>query len=311
MRGSRLSTMLPALTVALAAACDPPTTPDDGRSFVGATLSMHAVTTWGPASSVDLGGVNHLNTPALEGCPFESPNGRTLFFASNRDGQIDIWTSTRESGNGAWGEPERLPAPVNSEFNDFCPTPLPGDGLLFVSTRPGGCGGADIYQTRLHPTLGWLDPEPLGCEVNSAGNEFSPSHVPAAGEMLFFSSDRGGQDDIYVTVRGPDGGWGSPAPVAELNFPDFNSARPNVSQDGRTIVFDSNRPGGLGGADVWSAMRASVHEPWLEPARLGPNVNTEFNETRASLSRDGKRLYFGSNRPGYQGDSDIFVAIRY
>lgn len=126
----------------------------------------------------------------------ESPNGRSLFFASTRaggQGGIDIWVARRSGGNDAWGAPANLPAPVNSAYNDFCPTP-PGGELLFVSTRPGGCGDgtSDIYRTRLHPTDGWLEPEHLGCEVNSAGDEFSPSYVGAGGGALFFSSDRDG-----------------------------------------------------------------------------------------------------------------------
>lgn len=221
---------------------------------------------WGPAVSVDPGGVHHVNTPAPEGCPIESPDGRKLFFASDRgggQGGIDIWVAHRNGPNDDWSDPETLPAPVNSAANDFCPTPLPGDELLFVNTRQGGCGDgtADIYRSRLHPTRGWLEPEHLGCQVNSAGNEFSPSYVGAGGGMLFFSSDRDGgpgNDKIYVSHRQPDGGWGPPIPVTELNAPGFSTARPNVSQDGRVIVVDSNRPGGFGGPDVWSATRPSV-----------------------------------------------------
>jgi Tol biopolymer transport system component len=296
----------------LAAACERPTEPAAAWDPGSATLALHPGHGWGPAVSVDPDGSANLNTAALEGCPIEGPDGRSLYFASNRDGQIDLWVSQRPNPNGAWGEPEKLPEPVNSAFNDFCPTPLPGGGLLFVSTRPGGCGTgtADIYQTALHPTKGWLEPEHLGCDVNSAGNEFSPSYVPAGGGLLFFSSDRAGQDDIYLSARGPDGEWGPATPVDELNASGFNTTRPNVSPDGREIVFDSNRPGGFGGPDIWTATRPSVFVAWSSPVNLGSNINSESGETRASLSRDGKRLYFGSNRPGFQGDFDIFVSTR-
>lgn len=271
---------------------------------------------WGAPVSIDLGGVAGLNTPALEGCPAEAPDGRALFFASNRDGQIDIWVSHRQSASAEWGTPEKLPDPVSVEgFNDFCPSPQSDGGLLFVSTRPGGCGTgtADIYRTRLHPTNGWLEPEHLGCEVNSAGNEFSPSHVEARGGMLFFSSDRDGgpgQDKIYVSLRRPDGSWGAPTEVVELNAPGASTARPFVSQDGRVILFDSNRAGGVGGPDIWASTRADPGEPWSEPVNLGPGINTEGPETRPWLSRDGTRLYLGSNRAGGEGDLDIYVSVR-
>lgn len=311
MRGTPFSMTLTGLVLLLAPACEWPTEPDAGPPGASsAVFPMHLGHPWGPAVSADPGGSRNLNTPALEGCPSEAPDGTGLFFASDRDGQIDIWVSRRQGRGGAWEEPEKLPPPVNSASNDFCPSPLPDGRLLFVSTRPGGCGGADIYETRLHPTRGWLEPENVGCDVNSAGNEFSPSFVASGGQMLYFSSDRAGQDDIYVSLRERGGRWDPPVPVVELNQPGSSTARPNVSADGRVIVFDSDRPGGLGGPDIWAASRAHAFDRWSEPVNLGSNVNTGSAETRASLSRDGRRLYFGSNRPGHQGSSDVFVALR-
>lgn len=281
----------------------------------GSVAARAAVAGWGPATTLEPDVTGSVNTAATEGCPIEGPNGRTLFFASNRDGGeggIDIWMARRHDSDGTWGEPENLGAPVNSSANDFCPTPLPSGELLFVSSRPGGCGEGttDIYRTRLHPTEGWLEPEHLGCEVNSSGNEFSPSRVPAGGGMLFFSSDRTGHHRVYVSARDPEGGWAAPTEVTELTSPGFNTARPNVSRDGREIVFDSDRPGGLGGFDIWWATRASITDPWSSPINPGGNVNSAAGESRASLSTDGERLTFGSTRPGGEGGSDIYVARR-
>ncbi|MBI2924423.1 MAG: PD40 domain-containing protein [Verrucomicrobia bacterium] len=268
--------------------------------------------TWGPAVSIDPGGLNNVNTAAMEGCPIESPDGRSLFFASNRaggQGGIDIWMARRDGTSEPWRDPVNLPSPVNSASDDFCPTPLVDGELFFVSRRPGGCGenSADIY---LNPNQGLLGPVILPCEVNSAGDEFSPSYVPAGGGTLFFSSNRDGTHKIYASAGQPGGSFGEPVEVTELNAPAFNTLRPNVSEDGLEIVFDSDRPGGLGGPDVWSATRASASDTWRAPVNLGPNVNSDSAETRASLSRDGKRLTFGSTRPGGQGSSDIYVSSR-
>ena len=301
------------LLVAAAAGCR-----DAGDTVApAATMSVHSADLagdWAQAVNVDPAGLNNLNTAALEGCPAEATDARTLFFASNRDGQIDIWMAQRQNRQATWGSPTKVPAPVSVDgANDFCPTPLPGGGLLFVSTRAGGCGlgSADIYESHVHPGGGWSEPENLGCEVNSGGNEFSPSYVGAGGGLLFFSSDREGgpgQDRIYMSLREPGGDWSAPVEVPELNAAGYSTARPNVSQDGRTIVFDSNRPGGMSGApDVWVATRASINDPWSEPAVLGSNVNSASGETRAWLSTDGRRLYFGSNR---EGNFNIYVASR-
>jgi hypothetical protein len=274
---------------------------------------------WGPAVSVDPNGLIGVNTAANDGCPYESPDGQMLFLASNRPGTFgfnDIWVAFRASIGGTWELPMNLGGPINSASNDFCPTPLPGNQLLFVSARANTCGGGgnnpDIYYTRLHPVLGWLEPQHLGCDVNSGYEEFSPSLVEAEGQtMLFFSSNRGDgvNHKIYMSLLQPAGTWGPATAVDELNVPGAYDARPNVRKDGLEIVFDSNRGGGL--PDIYTATRASVFAPWSAPQPLGSNVNSSSAETRATFSRDGSRLYFGSNRPGSVANSvDIYVSTR-
>jgi Tol biopolymer transport system component len=256
----------------------------------------------------------NVNTPALEGCPLESPDGHYLFMASNRSDNLDIWAAYRETEDDAWGVPSRLPEPVNSEFDDFCPTPLTGGRLMFVSTRPSltcAPGAADIYETRLDPAFGWLPPEILPCaavdDVNTFAAEFSPSLVEAEGRtILFFSSAREGVQKIYTSERQANGKWGPAVAVEELNS-GFQDARPNVSHNGLEIVFDSTRDGGP--PDIWTATRWQLSEPWSAPRKLGTNVNSDAAEARASLSRDGTRLYFGSTRQG--GQFDIYVARRF
>ena len=257
-----------------------------------------------------------VNTGAAEGCPIESPDGLSLYIASNRAGGTgdpdpnDIWVFQRDSVDGPWGPARNLGAPVNSVFADFCPTPLRGNALLFVSTRPGGCGGGDIYLGRDNPVHGWSIRH-LGCDAtgtgpNFPGGEFGPSLVETAqGTYLFFSSDGydvGGDQDIYVSRQRADGSFAPASAVAELNTA-VHDFMPNVRKDGREIVFNSNRPGGLGGQDVYSASRASTSAPWSTPVNLGGLVNSGGNETRASLSWDGSRLHFGR-------DGDIFVSTR-
>jgi Tol biopolymer transport system component len=62
--------------------------------------------------------------------------------------------------------------------------------------------------------------------------------------------------------------------------------------------------------DLYSASRSSVKEPWSTPVNLGPLVNSAAPDTRPSLSWDGTTLYFGSGRPGGEGDSDHYVTTR-
>ena len=306
--------------------------PDVGESPLPAAS---AFTEWVNATGLGQIAGTHpdLNTSALEGCPYVSPDGKTLFMASNRAGGlggIDIWVSTRATPSAGWGQPVNAGPQVNSASNDFCPT-LAADGhaFFFVSNREGGCGGDDIFQTRRRDDGTFEEPLRLSCQVNSAGNEAAPFLIREAGiePALYFSSTRAGgfaadppgavsgDADIYRSEM-RDGVYGPAALVANINTAG-NDQQPNLRRDGLEIYFASNRSGTpgllgtLGGADLFSASRPILQAPWSTPLDLGATVNSAAgDETRPSLSWDAMTLYFGSNRPGGQGGSDILVTTR-
>lgn len=267
---------------------------------------------WGPAVSAESipGTGSELNTASIDGCPMQSPDGLSLYMASNRPGGLgglDIWVASRARTSEPFGDPVNLGAPINSAADDFCPTPVRGKGLFFVSSQAvaGACGGPDIYFSRRNPAHGWTTPTNLGCDVNSALGEAGPSYFEADGRaFLYFSSG----PDIYMSVRGADGTFGPRTAVSELNSA-ASDLRPNVRKGGLEIVLDSDRPGTLGGPDLWFATRTSVHDPWSTPVNAGPAINTAAGETRGSFSWEGATLYFGRG-PGPEGGSDIFVTTR-
>jgi hypothetical protein len=152
--------------------------------------------------------------------------------------------------------------------------------------------------------------------VNSAFNDFTPSPVEddSTGEtVLYFSSNRPGgpgATDIYSSTMDIGGVFGHVTVVWELSTA-VDDLRPNVRKDGLEIFFDSNRPGSLGGSsDLWTPIRASTTDPWSSPTNLGSAVNTTATEGRASLSFDGRRLYFMSAKPGGSGGLDLYVTTR-
>lgn len=291
-------------------------------STAGAVSAKH-FSAWGAAQKIDEIGGNssELNTTALDGCPIESPDGLSLYMASNRPGGhglLDIWVATRPSQDAPWGAPENLPAPINSAADDFCPTPVRGKGLFFVSRRVTAgvtCGQGDIYFTRRNPAHGWSDPEHLACAPagpNSELDEQGPSRVEIDGkDLLFFSRSSAAPavpGDIFVSEKLADG-YGPAAAVASLNDPTANDIQPNVRKDGREVVFSSNRAGGAGSQDIWAATRESTDDPWSAPQNLGAAVNTGAAESRPSLSWRGEQLLFG-RAPGTEGSSDVYVTTR-
>jgi WD40-like Beta Propeller Repeat len=273
---------------------------------------------WDHSQKIDDVGGNstELNTPSLDGCPILSPDGRSLYMASNRPGGhggLDIWVAHRSDTDQPFGDPENLPAPINSSANDFCPTPLRGNRLLFVSNRDPehSCGMGDIYEASDNPKHGWSSPRHLACAPdgpNSELDEQGPSLVEIdGGTQLFFSRSVTGSvpGDIFVSRD-----FGPAVEVTELNTAD-NELQPNVRKDGREVVFSSNHayPNAQGGQDIYVSTRASTDEPWSEPVNLGEAVNESTNETRPSLSWDGHTLLFG-RAPGPEGMSDIYISTR-
>jgi hypothetical protein len=207
-----------------------------------------------------------------------------------------------------------LGAPVNSMADDFCPTPVRGKGLFFVSRRTtaASCGLGDIYSTRRNRAGEWRQPRHFACAPagpNSALDEQGPSYVEAGRSFLYFSRSSGSvSGDIYVSQKLADGSFGPATAVAELNSAG-NDIQPNVRKDGLEVVLSSNRTGTLGGQDIWAATRASTGDPWSAPVNLGSSVNTDASESRPSLSWDALTLLFGRT-PGPEGIGDVYVSTR-
>lgn len=277
---------------------------------------QHARPLWGEAVRVDA--VSEPGVP--DGCPIESQDGLSLFIASGRGGEPnDIWVADRASIAAPWQAPRKLPAPINQPgVPDFCPSPVRGRSLLFVSARPveGACGGGDMFISRQSPADGWSEPVHLDCAPlgpNTAGAEFSPSLVETPyGTFLFYSTNgTTGHQDIHVSVMRADGTFGPGRVVDGLSTPS-EDVMPNVRErelGGYEVVFSSNRPSSKssgtaqGQQDVYMAFAWFLPGPWTQPVNVGTGVNTPGVEQRSTLSADGQRLYFGR-------DGDIFVSER-
>jgi len=153
----------------------------------------------------------------------------------------------------------------------------------------------------------------LGPAVNSPHGDVFP-RISADGLTLYFASDRPdglGDHDLWLTTRvSKDCPWTEAVNMgATVNSPD-DEYGPTISADGLALFFNSDRPGGSGENDLWVATRATVNDDWSSPANLGPAVNSPANEFLPSISPDGLSLYFVSNRPGGQGDADLYVTTR-
>lgn len=251
------------------------------------------------------------------GCPIESPGGLYLYTVKGTGGGSginvrELWVNSRDSIDSAFDQEDVLDEVNDFDFADFCPTPLSDGELLFVSNRGGDCGDStDIYQTRNNPATGWSTPTSLGCYPdgpNTPGTELSPSVFETwFGSFLFYSSNFDpvtgeiGDQDIYVSVQHADGSFGRGYRLDyPINTRNYDDQQPNISPDGREIVFSSNRPSASGddtGFDIFYAESRRFFL-WRRAINLSETVpfadTLAADETRPALSWDGRRLYYGA-----------------
>ncbi len=183
--------------------------------------------------------------------PHIAPDGRTVFFVSNRPGPgqdgsqatYDIWYAVREPG-GEWGEARLLPPPVSMPgVDEFSPSVAANGDLYFGSERPGGGGGFDLWVSRRMDGV-YQTPQNLGDPVNTAGNEVEPWIAPDQSYLIFSGNRRAdslGRYDLYVSRRA-HGTWQRPERLGHgvnTAASDFNES---VSPDGRWLYFSSTRP---------------------------------------------------------------------
>jgi hypothetical protein len=104
--------------------------------------------------------------------------------------------------------------------------------------------------------------------------------------------------------------WSVPANLGAVVNSSATDAAPAVSKKGTSLFFNSNRPGGSGGPDIWVSQWDEASGSWGPPANLGPIVNTAGIEASPALSRDEHWLFFHSNRAGGYGGFDLWASYR-
>ncbi len=133
-----------------------------------------------------------VNSKFWEAQPSISPDGKTLYFVSNRDGGIgqkDIWMSNLKK-DGTWTKPFNPGEKINTRGQEQSPFIHPDNRTLyFASEGKIGMGGFDLYKVTRNDDGSWSDPVNLGYPINTAHNEIGLI-VNAKGDRAFFSSDR-------------------------------------------------------------------------------------------------------------------------
>jgi len=215
------------------------------------------------------------------------------------------------SASGAWLTLKNAGGNVNStgeEITPFAYLEATATTVYFASTKNaggGGAGGYDIYSNTRIGT-GWSWANWLETPLNTSANEVSP-WLNSTRTRIYIASDRPGgygKYDLWTSNKSGDF-W---LPCTNLG-PSVNTAdvetHPFGNVSGNVIYFTSDRTGGFGGYDIYTT--TNLAGQWQTPVNIGYRVNSTYGEWSPSLSGDGLRLYFHSDRPGY-GGSDVWVS---
>ncbi len=147
---------------------------------------------------------------------------------------------------------------------------------------------------------------PSKLSINEATAAFTPDN-----SKLFFSRSTTSDDKLsialYVSKKESDGKWGEPTKLDDrINKAGYNAIQPSVSQDGKYLLFASNRDGGVGGYDIWAAPldnSGTVGEPFNLKS-----INTKEDEEAPFYHVASKMLVFASKGYDGMGGFDIYAS---
>ncbi len=208
---------------------------------------------------------------------------------------------------------------LNSNFSEYSPAYLNGE-LYFTSSRSND----KIYEATGTPYTDLYKAETQGANVDANTIKRLPEAIntpnvnvgtitfsPDGKTMVFAKGNtgkrKGANDvDLYLS-RFRNGQWVEPIQI-NINQPDSWESSPAFSADGRTLYFASNRKGGFGGLDIYTAQMDSRGR-FSRVKNMGPDVNTSGNEMFPYVSENGKLYVSSDGHPGY-GMLDIYVVNR-
>lgn len=213
--------------------------------------------------------------------------------------------------------PVSIGSAVNSPDDEYWPS-ITADGSTLMFTRQNRSQNGmdprisqeDFYVSHLGNN-GWTIATNAGAPINTGSNEGAQTLSSRGNYMYFTACDRSGglgSCDLYFSAF--DGGkWTIPVNAGSPVNTQYWESQPSVSADDRVLFFSSNRPGGIGGKDIWYSVMDDNNK-WTVPVNMGKNINTEGDEMSPFIHFDGKTLYFASDgRPG-MGGFDLYFTRR-
>jgi outer membrane protein OmpA-like peptidoglycan-associated protein len=197
---------------------------------------------------------------------------------------------------------ERLPGIINDGFPNSSPLLVNNEKMIFYMNH---YKFYDAIMQSVKTDEEWQIPVNLTPLVESDGDHFLTGVSGDGNTILLTAYDPYNSGEIY-SCSFIDRKW---TPITKLNTninTRFNETHASFSADGKTLVFTSDRKGGMGGLDLYQSELTAGE--WSPPANLGPVINTIFDEETPFLTPDGKKLFFSSQGHYNMGGFDVFYS---
>lgn len=253
-------------------------------------------------------------TKSFNGCSPNDSRGRRILVQPNY--HVDLSTNRQKINVEA----------SNTNVKRTLLPPTQVNGMLFVpiATEIAGPWYAhrrnlvnyNIFQTNVDDAYNLVSAELVSGEMNTLHSD-GPLCYDSKRETLLvtrFFSKRGkpvidDHGDVYAMIFAYtlNGSQWEACDAFPFNDNSSSTGYPAISNDGNTLYFASNRPGGFGGMDLWKSTWDTKQKQWSDPVNLGPDINTEGNEIYPQLSTWGELSFASDGHPGL-GGLDIFMA---
>lgn len=212
----------------------------------------------------------------------------------------EIMITYNSSGN--WAQPKSIP--INSQYN-IGTAGLSADGQKMLIYIGGANNSGNLYVIDKAGT-NWSNPTVLNDQVNSKHMETTASITPD-GKTIYFASNRpGGYGgfDIYKVKKQENGTWGTAENLGPKINTSANEDAPFIHPDQWTLFFTSDGHNTMGGRDIF--VTRLFNGNWTRPENMGYPINTTANDNYFTLTADGRKGYFSSDRKGGFGGQDIY-----
>lgn len=204
-------------------------------------------------------------------------------------------------------------SPINTQWSEYVPC-ISSDQSVMIFTYRGeestgdlqaGIGYTEDVFISYKVNGQWLKPEGISENINGYGHDAAIALSPDGKSLFIYKHSPSDKGDIFISYQDGEN-WSTPQPLrGDVNTATAWEGSISVTADGKTVYFSSERNGGYGGKDLYSA-ELQPNGKWEKVKNLGPGINTKYDDDAPFIHPDGTTLYYSSQGHNSMGGYDIF-----